>query len=391
MTAHAGSADWMKALQEETILSLNDAEDTQNAELTDLVAEALDDYGPAERPKRSGLVHAPVEYPELLPLEPTQIVDQVKELFSALQTEEHAAGKRAETDSPSDLSAPAATATNPHFAAVDPVAAAEQAVAQACRVACAAGIQPKVVGIELQHGDLTDPQMRWKLARAAKAASRAVKSLGLDLTVAKLRATSQNLVNTVAVVAGEPLGKLIPAGWNREGLAIMLLGDTNSELGASAWARHYNAEPEDALGVNLPDADLPAEGALARVLLALAGNDLLPSATAVQEGGLAAAILQSCQKFGIGGSIDLGGVCSNWRLSTAEALFSEAPARALIAVPEGVIPAVEAAADAEDVARIRIGTTGGELMVMNGAAKPNPTGAEPLEGDLLVFPLADLA
>ena len=49
------------------------------------------------------------------------------------------------------------------------------------------------------------------------------------------------------------------------------------------------------------------------------------------------------------------------------ALFSESGARAILAVREELVPAVTAAAEAEDVAVARLGTTGGDLLVVAGS------------------------
>ena len=54
-------------------------------------------------------------------------------------------------------------------------------------------------------------------------------------------------------------------------------------------------------------------------------------------------------------------------VDAATALFSESGARAVIAVPEDALPVVAAAAEAEDFAWGRLGTTGGELLVINGS------------------------
>ena len=48
-------------------------------------------------------------------------------------------------------------------------------------------------------------------------------------------------------------------------------------------------------------------------------------------------------------------------------LLSESQARALVAVPEGAVPAVFAAAEAEGVPVVRLGTTGGGMLAVTGA------------------------
>ena len=47
-------------------------------------------------------------------------------------------------------------------------------------------------------------------------------------------------------------------------------------------------------------------------------------------------------------------------------LLSESQARAFVAVPEAAVKAVFAAAEAEGVDAIRIGTTGGDMLAISG-------------------------
>ena len=78
------------------------------------------------------------------------------------------------------------------------------------------------------------------------------------------------------------------------------------------------------------------------------------------------AFVDSCLHFGIGGSFDLAPITGRDGISDFEALFSESQARAIIAVPEAALDAVYAAAEAEDVPAARIGTTGGDMLVVTG-------------------------
>ncbi|MDR4157070.1 AIR synthase-related protein, partial [Bacillus cereus] len=94
-----------------------------------------------------------------------------------------------------------------------------------------------------------------------------------------------------------------------QGLAVLLLGETNDELDGSAWAREVHSQ----LGGLPPKVDFEAEMALGRVLIAVAqaevdGIRVVKAAHDISNGGLAAAVLESDSRFGIGANIDLARV-----------------------------------------------------------------------------------
>ena len=178
-----------------------------------------------------------------------------------------------------------------------------------------------------------------------------------------------------------------PSGWFEEGLAIMALGATADELDGSAWSRVVH----DHLGGLPPRVDLEAEMALGRVLLALSeaegpgGEPLVRAAHDCSTGGLIQTLVDSCLRCGVGASVDLTGIQEEG-VDDFTALFSESGARAIVAVREELVPAVTAAAEAEDVAVARLGTTGGDLLVVAGSDLLSDGGA----GRPLVLDLAEL-
>ena len=103
-------------------------------------------------------------------------------------------------------------------------------------------------------------------------------------------------------------------------------------------------------------------------------------------------------RHGVGASIDLSRLQGNDGVDDFTALLSESGARALVAVPEWAVAAVAAAAEAEGVAWARLGTTGGDMLVVSGTdllaeAGEGPGGAGSAEGAAggpLVLDLAEL-
>ena len=91
-------------------------------------------------------------------------------------------------------------------------------------------------------------------------------------------------------------------------------------------------------------------------------------------------------RHGVGASIDLVQLQGRDGVDDFTALLSESGARAVVAVPEWAVAAVAAAAEAEDVAWVRLGTTGGDMLVVSGGDVLSDDGA----GRPLVLDLAEL-
>ena len=150
----------------------------------------------------------------------------------------------------------------------------------------------------------------------------------------------------------------------------------------SAWSRVVH----DHLGGLPPRVDLEAEMALGRVLLALSeaegpgGESLVRAAHDCSAGGLIQTLVDSCLRHGVGASVDLTAIQGEG-VDDVTALFSESGARAIVAVPEWAVAAVSAAAEAEDVAWARLGTTGGDLLVVAGTDLLDEGGAGFAGGD----------
>ena len=292
------------------------------------------------------------------------------------------------------------TDANGRFTKLDPAAGAAQALAESYRNVCTVGARPLAVSDCLNFGSPEDPDAMWQLVEAVTGLADACRAMGVPVTGGNV-----SLYNSHGVVKGLPdssinptpvvcvLGvmddvrRANPSGWRQEGLAVVALGTTRAELDGSAWARAVH----DHLGGLPPQVDLDAEAALGRVLTALSGasapdgSPLLRAAHDCSDGGLIQTLVDACLRFGVGASVDLTGVESE-EVDDFTALFSESGARAVVAVPEALLPAVQAAADAEDVAWARLGTTGGDLLVVTGTDLLADGGS----GRPLVLDLAEL-
>ena len=305
------------------------------------------------------------------------------------------------------------TDANGRFAKLDPATGAAAALAESYRNVCTAGARPLAVTDCLNVGSPEDPDAMWQLVEIITGLADACAAMGVPVTGGnvslynshgRVKGRIDSSINPTPVVGVlgvmDDVRRANPSGWFEEGLAVVVLGSTREELDGSAWARAVH----DHLGGLPPAVDLEAEMALGRVLLALSEADgpdgarLVRAAHDLSAGGLVQALADAVARHGVGASIDLSRLQGNDGVDDFTALLSESGARALVAVPEWAVAAVAAAAEAEGVAWARLGTTGGDMLVVSGTdllgeAGEGPGGAGSAEGAAggpLVLDLAEL-
>ena len=305
------------------------------------------------------------------------------------------------------------TDANGRFAKLDPATGAAAALAESYRNVCTVGARPLAVTDCLNVGSPEDPDAMWQLVEIITGLADACAAMGVPVTGGnvslynshgRVKGLPDSSINPTPVVGVlgvmDDVRRANPSGWFEEGLAVVVLGSTREELDGSAWARAVH----DHLGGLPPAVDLEAEMALGRVLLALSeadgpdGAQLVRAAHDLSAGGLVQALADAVARHGVGASIDLSRLQGNDGVDDFTALLSESGARALVAVPEWAVAAVAAAAEAEGVAWARLGTTGGDMLVVSGTdllaeAGEGPGGAGSAEGAAggpLVLDLAEL-
>jgi phosphoribosylformylglycinamidine synthase len=285
-------------------------------------------------------------------------------------------------DEATGLGVALSTDANGWYTKLDPREGARQALAEAYRNVSMVGARPVAITDCLNFGNPEDPDAMWQLVTAMAGLADGCVELGVPVTGGNV-----SLYNSSGTVKGQPdssinptpvvgmLGILgdvtraIPSGWTEEGLAVLLLGETREELDGSAWARIVHRH----LGGLPPAVDLGAESALGDVVRALGeadgpdGRPLVRAAHDLSSGGLIQSLVDASLRFGVGGAFDLSRAEARDGIGDFVMLLSESQARALVAVPEGAVPAAFAACEAEGVPAVRIGTTGGDMLAVTGA------------------------
>lgn len=274
-----------------------------------------------------------------------------------------------------------ATDANGWFTKLDPYEGARQALAEAYRNVATVGARPVAITNCLNFGNPEDTDAMWQLVTAMEGLADGCVEMGVPVTGGNVslynssgteKGQFDSSINPTPVVGMlgvmDDVRRANPSGWTSEGLAVVLLGSTRDELDGSAWARIVH----DHLGGLPPKVDLEAEMALGRVLEALSaadgpdGQPLIRAAHDLSNGGLIQSLVDSALRFGIGGSFDIAQAAGIAGVDDFVMLLSESQGRAMVAVAEESLPAVYAAAEAEGVQAARIGTTGGDMVVITG-------------------------
>ncbi|MFC5951252.1 phosphoribosylformylglycinamidine synthase subunit PurL [Pseudonocardia lutea] len=271
-----------------------------------------------------------------------------------------------------------ATDCNARFAALDPYAGAQLALAEAYRNVATSGAVPLAVTNCLNFGSPEDPHVMWQFSEAVRGLADGCAQLGIPVTGGNV--SFYNQTGTQAILPTPVVGVLgviddvaarIPSGFRREGDVVVLLGSTADELGGSEWAHvahgHLGGEP--------PAVDLAHEQRLAELLVAQAG--VLTGSHDLSDGGLAQALVEAALIGGHGASVALPAAQA---VDPFVALFSESTGRVLVTVAPQAARALLTAAAEAGVPAERLGVV--------GAAEP--AGAELGIAGVAVLPLAEL-
>ncbi|MDF2937885.1 MAG: purL, partial [Paenibacillaceae bacterium] len=225
------------------------------------------------------------------------------------------------------------TDCNSRFVYLDPEVGGAIALAEAARNIVCSGAEPLAITDNLNFGNPEKPEIFWQLEKSVDGMAEACRRLGTPVIGGNVSLYNENnkgaiyptpVVGMVGLV--HDTDHITTQGFKQEGDVILLLGETRAELGGSElqYAVHGVTEGRP------PVIDLDVEKKLLDGVLSAIQAGLVASAHDVSDGGLAAALAESCISGGVGASVKLRS-----ELRGDHLLFSESQSRILLsAKPE---------------------------------------------------------
>ena len=258
----------------------------------------------------------------------------------------------------------------PHYVEADPREGGKQAVAEAFRNLISVGAEPIAATDNLNFGSPERPEIMGQLVGAIEGIGEACEYLLMPIVSGNV-----SLYNETRGADGEP-SAILPTptiggvgliedqrdmAWNggcRPGDAVLLIGADGAHLGQSLYARE---RWEITTGAP-PPVDLPAEWRNGRFLLSAIQNAQAGAVHDISRGGLAVCLAEMVLRSGVGMEIADPGEGALHAL-----LFGEDQARYVLTCDPEVAALLWANAEGAGVPLRRLGTVGGDRLVIGSA------------------------
>ena len=268
------------------------------------------------------------------------------------------------------------------YCEADPFEGGKQAVAEAWRNITATGALPRAATDNLNFGNPEKPEVMGQFVGCVRGIGEACRALDFPIVSGNVslynESAGRGILPTPAIGG---VGIIVDVsasmglGFVREGEAILLVGETRGWLGQSLYLREICGREEGAP----PPVDLAAEKRNGDFVRRLIEEGRVSAVHDIADGGLAVAVAEMVLAGGLGATVEVsdGQPAHGW-------LFGEDQARYLLTA---------STSDADFILRYadpalpieRIGTTGGDALVLGGAALPLTALREAHEGWLPGF------
>jgi phosphoribosylformylglycinamidine synthase II len=267
--------------------------------------------------------------------------------------------------------------SNARYCQVDPRAGARLVIAEACRNLTASGARPLALTNCLNFASPERPEVMWQFSEVIDGMSEACAAFQTPVTGGNVSFYNETdgrgiypspVIGMVGII--EDPRHVTTQWFKQEDCAIILLGVTADDLGASEYALVMTGE----LRGRVPYLDLETERKVQEACLKMIQAGLVESAHDASDGGAAIAIAEcsfsSYRREAIGCEVNLEG-----ELSAAALMFAETPSRIIISATNTNVDQVLELARGLDVPAAVIGRTGGNQLVIkvNGEKVINRT------------------
>ncbi|MFB5676479.1 phosphoribosylformylglycinamidine synthase subunit PurL [Paenibacillus terreus] len=231
------------------------------------------------------------------------------------------------------------TDCNGRYVYLDPEVGGKIAVSEAARNIVCSGGEPLAITDNLNFGSPEKPDIFWQMEKAVDGMAEACRVLDTPVIGGNVSLYNENakgaiyptpVVGMVGLV--HDTDHITTQGFKAEGDVILLLGDTKAELGGSEFQAVVHGVSEG----RPPQLDLDTEKKLLKGVLGAIQSGLVRSAHDLAEGGLAAALAESCISGGLGAQVNV-----TTELRPDVALFSESQSRILLSAAPDKAEALE--------------------------------------------------
>jgi phosphoribosylformylglycinamidine synthase subunit PurL len=264
---------------------------------------------------------------------------------------------------------------NGRYCVLHPYMGGMIAVAEAARNLVCSGAEPIGLTDCLNFGNPEKPEVMWQFILSVEGIADACKELNVPVVSGNV--SFYNETNGLNIYPTPILGmvglieeadKAMTQWFKQAGDAIILLGATREDVGGTEYLRvvHHREQGEP------PYLNLETEKALHACTLKLIRDGLVQSAHDCSDGGLAVALAECCVS---NPTQQLGAVVrlTGHTIRRDALLFGESQSRIVLSVKAGSVDNVLKAAQAMGVPAAKIGTVGGErLMIDVDAVKQAP-------------------
>ena len=264
---------------------------------------------------------------------------------------------------------------NSRYCLLDPYRGGQIAVAEGARNLAVSGARPVALSDCLNFGSPERPEVMWQFQQAIAGMRDACLALGIAVVsgnVSFYNETEGRAIPPTPTVASvgilQDVTHHVTQWFKKAGDVIVLLGETQNELGAS----EYLATVHGLTAGRPPQLDLEREKRLQQLCVQAAQQGLLSSAHDVAEGGIAVALAEACitrPDGPLGATVTLSG---NFRSDVI--LFGESQSRVLLSLAHDKVSHLEQLAQAQQVPYTILGEVGGtDLAIANFLKLPVST------------------
>ncbi|MFC6332716.1 phosphoribosylformylglycinamidine synthase subunit PurL [Paenibacillus septentrionalis] len=255
------------------------------------------------------------------------------------------------------------TDCNSRYVYLDPQVGGRIAVSEAARNIVCSGAEPLAITDNLNFGSPEKPEVFWQIEKSADGISEACEALATPVIGGNVSLYNENakgaiyptpVIGMVGLV--HDVDDITTQSFKKEGDVIILLGETKAEFGGSELQYVKNGSPSG----RPPVLDLEVEKTLQQSVLSAIQSGLVASAHDLSEGGLAAALAESCISGGIGAK-----VAAATELRADHYLFSESQSRILLSATPEKADELVAQMTNNGVKATVLGTVGGTELVIN--------------------------